>query len=150
MLAAERVSSDFGAEPMSLLATTSPSILRTDELPIAHRVVHTAPSAQEIRAAADGTKGPVLGWRVDSDPRVFSIADTVIVGRSLRCDVRLEDTWTSRRHASILRAGDELTLCHDASTNGLSLNGQRVRSRAELHDGDVISVGITELRVVFI
>lgn len=136
---------------MSFLAATSPSTLRTDELPVAHRVVHPAPSAQEVRSAAGEMTGPMLGWRVDGDVHAVALDGTVSVGRGLRCDVRLEDTWTSRRHASITADSDgTLTLCHEESTNGLSLNGQPVRSRAALNDGDLISVGITEFRVVIV
>ena len=68
----------------------------------------------------------------------------LVIGRGRECDIRLADPNVSRRHAEIRREGSVYTVSDLVSTNGTELNGQRIK-RAELHDGDRIVVGQTEL-----
>jgi pSer/pThr/pTyr-binding forkhead associated (FHA) protein len=69
------------------------------------------------------------------------------VGRSLTADIEIDDISVSRRHALIVREGDELLILDEGSRNGTIVNGERVR-RAVLHDGDVIDLGRSRLRYV--
>ncbi len=69
-----------------------------------------------------------------------------VVGRSRDCDVVLEDSGISRRHAEIrpLEGGWEIEDL--GSTNGVILNGREIRGPHELTDGDSIEFGSTEAR----
>jgi hypothetical protein len=68
----------------------------------------------------------------------------VVLGRSKDCDVRVEDTNVSRRHAELRREGSDWWLVDLDSTNGTELNGRRV-SRSKLSDGDTITLGAANL-----
>ena len=49
-----------------------------------------------------------------------------VVGRGVQCDVRLESSLVSRRHALIHWDGQSATIADLGSTNGVLLNGQRL------------------------
>ena len=67
------------------------------------------------------------------------------IGRSRDCDIVLEDIAISRRHAEIRPGPDGWTLADLGSTNGVLLNGRRVRGLQPLHPGDRIELGSTEI-----
>ena len=83
------------------------------------------------------------------DETVLVTLDRPVVrlGRGLAADVPLEDPTVSRRHALIVRRGDDVVLLDDRSRNGTWLNDRRV-SEATLADGDVIAVGRVRMRFV--
>jgi pSer/pThr/pTyr-binding forkhead associated (FHA) protein len=64
-----------------------------------------------------------------------------VIGRASDCDLRLRVNEISRHHSIIRLAGNEVTLVDLGSSNGSYLNGERVRSQATLHSGDVIRLG---------
>jgi len=73
-------------------------------------------------------------------------ADPVVFGRMPECDITLNDSNVSRRHAEIRATGDTFTLVDLGSTNGTKINGVRVAER-ELIDGDELSFGT--IRLIF-
>jgi len=70
--------------------------------------------------------------------------DRMVVGRLADCAIRLEDANVSREHAAFVRDGAGWAIEDLGSTNGTLVNGEQV-AQAHLSDGDVVSVGITEL-----
>lgn len=70
--------------------------------------------------------------------------ERVRIGRLSDCDICLEDANVSRRHAEVVRVGDDWYVRDLQSTNGTRLNGRRI-DREKLEDGDVIEVGMTQL-----
>ena len=75
------------------------------------------------------------------EPTVLTVdRDTVRIGRSLNADIRFEDPTVSRRHALILRQGDEVRVVDERSRNGVYLGGEQVSSSV-LADGDELTVG---------
>jgi Protein of unknown function (DUF3662)/FHA domain len=68
----------------------------------------------------------------------------VVIGRSRDCDIQLSDANVSRRHAELRQEGASYWIVDLGSTNGLEVNGKRVK-RAKLRDGDTIILGSTEL-----
>lgn len=71
--------------------------------------------------------------------------ETVILGKALEADVRVNDPQTSRRHATITTTvkgdGDKEFVLKDlGSRNGTLLNGEKV-GEAALHYGDKITIG---------
>jgi len=68
----------------------------------------------------------------------------VVIGRSKDADVQVTDPNVSRRHAEIRQEGATYWLVDLDSTNGVAVNGQRVR-RSKLDEGDRITIGSTDL-----
>lgn len=74
----------------------------------------------------------------------------ISVGRSINSDLRLfDDTAVSRDHCTIGWDNNRLLLIDLASRNGTKLNGHRVSSAEELRHHDVITVGESELKILF-
>ena len=63
-----------------------------------------------------------------------------LVGRSPECDIFLDDVTVSRRHAEIVREGDEFTIRDLGSLNGTYVNRKRIES-ASLQDDDEVQIG---------
>ena len=80
------------------------------------------------------------------DRRVIPLEGEVThIGRGLSADVRLDDATVSRKHAMILRRGDDVVILDDRSMNGVWVNGERI-TEAVLADGDEIVLGRVPLR----
>jgi pSer/pThr/pTyr-binding forkhead associated (FHA) protein len=75
----------------------------------------------------------------------IEVVTTILVGRSSHCDIVLEDEVASREHCRIEREGDRVFLVDLESRNGATLNGKPARGRAELHHGDIVTIGATQL-----
>jgi len=74
-------------------------------------------------------------------PMEYPLQDrAVFVGRTDDNDIVLNDSSVSRRHAKIVKAGEEYSLSDLGSHNGTVLNGTFVQN-APLHDGDQIKIG---------
>lgn len=117
----------------------------------ARKSVETVAVVKELLAGGlrpERTRAAVLTCVTGADRGVvFPVAFEVsIIGREDGADVRVRDRAVSRRHAS-LRRDDQRYLISDLSaTNGVYLNGVRVREQRELMTGDVIELGQTLLR----
>jgi hypothetical protein len=70
-----------------------------------------------------------------------------VIGRSRDCEVVLDDTGVSRRHAQLrpVDDGEGWTVEDLGSTNGVTVNGEAVTGAHELHAGDRIELGSTEI-----
>jgi hypothetical protein len=70
--------------------------------------------------------------------------DRAVIGRAREVDIQVSDPNVSRRHAELRREGVDWVVVDLGSTNGIEVNGRKVK-RAQLEDGDRISMGQTEL-----
>jgi hypothetical protein len=77
--------------------------------------------------------------------RVVLGGEPVTIGRQAECDIVLDDTNVSRRHAEVRRQGEDYVLIDLGSTNGSKVNGARVKVHP-LADGDEIALGKSLLR----
>ncbi len=68
-----------------------------------------------------------------------------VIGRDVDCDVHLDDPAVSRHHAKVARIYTGYFIEDLHSTNGLTLNGRRVRKHM-LKDGDLVQIGTHEIR----
>jgi pSer/pThr/pTyr-binding forkhead associated (FHA) protein len=76
---------------------------------------------------------------------VFDIvAAETLIGRAPSCNLQIPDESMSREHAVVLSDGETHVLEDLQSTNGIKVNGKRVRS-VELGHGDEIEIGQTHL-----
>jgi hypothetical protein len=83
----------------------------------------------------------VLSW----DGRTMRVDKRrVLLGRSRECDIQVEDPNVSRRHAELRQEGSTYWIVDLESTNGVEVNGRRVR-RARLESGDIVTVGSTDV-----
>ena len=70
-----------------------------------------------------------------------------LIGRSRECDIVLQDSNVSRRHAEIRpTGGDGWTITDLGSTNGVRVNGRAISAATPLHSGDDIAVGTVDVR----
>jgi Protein of unknown function (DUF3662)/FHA domain len=93
-----------------------------------------------------GPGGHAAGSLYLPDGSRVAIGDEpVTIGRQAECDVVLDDSNVSRRHAEVRRQGEDYVLVDLGSTNGSKVNGTRIKQQA-LTDGDEITLGKTLLR----
>jgi len=85
--------------------------------------------------------------RTDQVGLSVPLSQTVRIGRSRTCELRLDDAQSSRVHARIVVAAGAFVLEDQGSRHGCSVNGAPVHSPAPLAAGDVIRVGRSLLMV---
>ena len=107
-----------------------------------------AMSAAARPASAAGGPAATTGGRLVclTDGREYAIgADGVTFGREAGCEVVVENSKVSRRHA-VLTAGPSGYVLEDFSTNGTFVNGQRLQDPRVLVRSDMIRIGDDEFR----
>jgi hypothetical protein len=70
-----------------------------------------------------------------------------VLGRDPGCDLVLNDSRCSRRHAVVEDGPDGLVIRDSASANGIQVNGRRVE-RSPLRPGDTVRLGDVQLKVL--
>ena len=70
---------------------------------------------------------------------------SLIIGRSSKADIQIDQDSVSRNHAKIVNAGNRVTIRDLGSTNGSYVNDQLVDEWV-LRDGDLIKIGRTILK----
>jgi pSer/pThr/pTyr-binding forkhead associated (FHA) protein len=115
--------------------------------PVAPHAASAAELKAQIEAEREGR--PFLIYR-DGEGRhsLHVLADAkerVTLGRRTSADVPLPwDEEVSRLHAELVRSGDDWTITDAGlSLNGSFVNGEPVRGRCRLKDGDAVRVGAT-------
>lgn len=109
----------------------------------------SSPAELKARLAAERVGDALLIYRDGADrQRILALAgdrDRVMIGRAGGADLRLEwDEEVSRVHAELERVGEDWTVSDDGlSTNGPYCNGERLRGRRRLQDGDQMRFGRT-------
>jgi pSer/pThr/pTyr-binding forkhead associated (FHA) protein len=81
------------------------------------------------------------GQRVD-------VETGVTIGRASDCDLSLQDTYLSSRHARVANDEGDLSIEDLGSTNGTYVNQELVKGRVHLERGDVVQVGGVLFEVV--
>lgn len=87
--------------------------------------------------------GPLKGHKyyVKTDSKI-------LIGRSEEANIRIGyDDFCSRKHALMYWENNTCFIEDLNSTNGTSINGEPIVGKAELHNGDTIGLGDTELLV---
>jgi hypothetical protein len=104
----------------------------------------TAPVAtQAVSAAELGVEQELVTLTFDGTRHEVK-QRRVVLGRSRDCDIQINDSNVSRRHAELRQEGASYWIVDLGSTNGLEVNGKRVK-RAKLADGDKITLGSTDV-----
>jgi hypothetical protein len=117
--------------------------------------LHSAtPRELQARIEAERRGAPYLVYR-DGDGTQTIVAlddlgERLTIGRRAGNDIVLAwDSEVSRVHAALERVGLDWLIADDGlSRNGTTVNGDRVRARRRLRDGDTIAIGGTTLAFV--
>ena len=93
----------------------------------------------------------LIGWLVIVDGKEhwkdFRVCKTkTIIGRSKNCDVILDDEYVSAKHSTLRLIDGDFVITDLDSSNGTFVNDKEV-AQASLHDGDVIKMGKTSLKM---
>lgn len=80
--------------------------------------------------------GPELGKKFNLD------GPSLVIGRSSKCDIQIDQEAVSRNHAKIVNSGQRVLIRDLGSTNGTHVNDQSVEESI-LRDGDLIKIGRT-------
>jgi ABC transport system ATP-binding/permease protein len=75
------------------------------------------------------------------------VRDEVLIGRSQDATVRLKEKNVSRRHARLVRDGARFAVEDLGSFTGTRLNGEKVRGRRPISEGDLIQIGEYDLTI---
>jgi Protein of unknown function (DUF3662)/FHA domain len=141
--------------------------LDVGEFGIATRMVQPEPGELQEPMPEPATPGATMVYRPKSSPTEAATPEelgvqpevvtltvdgtshtvdkqSVVIGRSKDCDIRLSDPNVSRRHAEVRQEGTAYWLIDLESTNGSSVNGRR-QQRARLENDDRITLGSTEI-----
>ena len=79
---------------------------------------------------------------------LFKNKDLIIVGRDSSCDLRINDTRISRKHASIKKLSDDKFLIKDlGSLNGVYVNGSKINGTKTISKKDNIFIGKYLLKI---
>ncbi|MGA7704258.1 MAG: FHA domain-containing protein, partial [Solirubrobacteraceae bacterium] len=104
-------------------------------------------NSQRVRGAVEST-GPRRRSKallVVSGRRMLLGPAGAELGRSRECDIVLDDSSISRRHAEVRPGVSGWTIEDLDSTNGVRVNGVAVHDLQPLHTGDRIEMGSTEI-----
>jgi pSer/pThr/pTyr-binding forkhead associated (FHA) protein len=83
-----------------------------------------------IMAFLELVRGSSPGARYELD------GDEAVLGRSADCEIPIETPAVSRRHAAVIRSGDDYFIEDLKSRNGTILNERQITDRTKLNDGD--------------
>lgn len=71
-----------------------------------------------------------------------------VIGRGRDCDLVLESSFVSRKHARVVRQDSGYAVIDEGSTNGTTVNGERIAGTRMLAEGD--SIGIADITLDFV
>jgi hypothetical protein len=89
------------------------------------------------------------GILIAPDGQRIELEDYMLFGRAQECDVVLQDTWCSRRHAEIKKVDEGHEIIDLQSTNGTFVNEEKI-DRRTLRSGDALRLGRTTFRYVLV
>ena len=119
--------------------------MRRGDLEVEGSLVQGEQPVEAPAAPAVPAKRAQLRVHEDGAERAVPIdKELLTIGRLSECDIVVNDTGASRRHAQIRTVDGVSTLTDLGSTNGTKVNGRDVQS-TELSDGDRITVGATQI-----
>ncbi len=120
---------DAAQTPREALTESAPEPSHQDEPEVA--------AAAGSCALVGGTPGTPIAYSIDKD--------SITIGRDPAADITIPIESVSRVHAIITRAGDDMIIEDQASTNGVFVNAVRVGRKA-LANGDEVLIGDSQFR----
>lgn len=133
------------------------SVIRSD---LFGAKVDSRPAAAAVAQAAGRQPKPLKARKKRGAPGSVTIADgpqagvgatladaPVVIGRGSDCQIRLDDDYSSTRHARLFQSEGEWWVEDLGSTNGTYLDGQRVTRPVPAEIGGSIRIGRTTLNI---
>lgn len=78
----------------------------------------------------------------------FELKDgATTIGRTIGCDIIIDDVSMSRRHAVVTVTGDKITIRDLGSSNGTSVDKKRIGAEVEINSSSDIRLGMVEVRI---
>jgi general secretion pathway protein A len=115
-----------------------------------HRVVRDGQRADAnsgVAGAADRVGRVILATEGRTTQELPLKVGRVIIGRTVDNDLQVDSRFVSRHHCQIITGADGSVIEDLNSTNGIFVQGRRVR-RHNLNDGDVVVIGKHEIMYV--
>jgi pSer/pThr/pTyr-binding forkhead associated (FHA) protein len=109
-----------------------------------------APQAQPVAKSSKKGKAPRKAVVVEGDPlkgKSFDLGQELVIGRSDKCHIVLDDSYVSQVHARIFPRGASVVVEDLGSTNGTYVNRKRVSAPSELQRGDKVKIGRTVMEL---
>ncbi|MEO8162857.1 MAG: FHA domain-containing protein, partial [Ilumatobacteraceae bacterium] len=104
--------------------------------------MHTLPTPPTANIKSVTAIGPTQATIVlGNGERVPLTGDLAIVGRQSDCQILIDDNNVSRIHAEIRRSDDGWVVTDRGSTNGSSVNGEKITEGRLLVNGDTVAFG---------
>jgi len=83
---------------------------------------------------------PVQLVALNAGPGILVDQTILLIGRDLECDIQIDSRKVSRRHCVLAQIADYLVVRDLGSTNGVRINGVRVKE-GRLQLGDELTIG---------
>jgi pSer/pThr/pTyr-binding forkhead associated (FHA) protein len=116
------------------------------------RVAHVQARPPEQAETKGRRRGSTLGLEYiepfDRAGERVSVDIAVTIGRGGDCDINLQDTYLSGRHARVANDNGDLSIEDLGSRNGTYVNEELIKGRVHLGRGDIIQVGGVLFEVV--
>lgn len=80
--------------------------------------------------------------------RRYPVSEEITIGRAISNSIPIDGDSVSRHHARIERDGERCFIEDLKSTNGTTINGERVLERRLLEHGDLIKIGSAVFRFI--
>ena len=157
------------SDNINLTPCSPPSVTQAVEAPVGADSLHTLWLAalalafvlfcialvmikRKNNAVTGGAETKHLSMRIEAAGKTlqadFDMDAPVFVGRSLQCDVCIEDIRLSKKHFKLDVIGDSLEITDLNSSNGTFVNGSRVMSQQIIKAGDCISAGGSKIIIL--
>jgi hypothetical protein len=131
-----------GAPAADALSPSDP-LLRDDEHGQTMIYSTSARTRQPLEEA--NTRRTARALLVVGDRRLIVPPRGATIGRSRDCDIVLDDSGASRRHAELSPQAEGWELRDLGSTNGVRVNGRAINGPQPLRQGDHVEIGSTEI-----
>jgi len=138
------------APPPSGAPRRRPTSAGTGQAPAvrARRPSTTAQPAAKARAAAAPSIKLVCLAGPQSGSEYVLEGDEMVIGRAADNAISIPDTSVSRKHVLLRNTGSGWAASDMGSGNGTLINSSAIAEETPLSDGDVITLGDTELKIV--
>ena len=137
---------EFGIQARLVRPSEDPAVPEPAQAGHGNTMIYS--TAGRLRAPVEELQGlrPTRALLLAEGRRHVIPPGGALVGRSRECDVVLADANVSRRHAEVLpAAAGAWTIADLGSTNGVVVNGRRIKGAAPLQPGDRIALGTAEI-----